>query len=164
MVYSEDVWIRCLKSMNDGDISSEFNSVHCQMFSFPVLIPAFITIIFLVESPFIYSLAPSQVPADQHSKECQSRRTHDQPLDSVKDSVLCIHRKLENTGIMIQVEGSFAKTAYLVAACLVGIRVWGRHPERTVKKLVVGYCLQSQNLSNGKVETGSCLQFPGRPA
>lgn len=34
-----------------------------------------------------------------------------QPLDSVKDSVLCRQSKLANMGIMIQVEVSFVKIA-----------------------------------------------------
>lgn len=57
IVYSEDVWIRCL-NMNGRGISSGFDSVHYQMFNFPVLISAFITVILLLESPFTHSLAP----------------------------------------------------------------------------------------------------------
>lgn len=87
--------------------------LHCHMVSFPGLIPVFITITFLVEGPFIDSLAPKSLLTNT-ARNPRAGGHMIQPLDSVKDSVLCRQRKLANMGIMIQVEVSFVKNCIIL--------------------------------------------------
>lgn len=153
IVYSEDVWIRCL-NMNGRGISSGFDSVHCQMFSFPVLIPAFITVIFLLESPFTHSLAPQSPcwPIQQGLPEQEDTCSNHWIQSKTQ---YCVYiGNLKRQASWFKLKGVFQKLhiwglrKYLSqwSACLARFGSGSEldPPEGILKKLDVVYCLSPQ--------------------
>lgn len=150
IVYSVDVWIRCLNTNGRG-ISSGFDSVHCQMFNFPVLIPAFITVILLLESPFTHFLAPQSPcwPIQQGLPEQEDTCSNHWIRSKTQ---YCVYiGNLKRQASWFKLKGVFSKIAYLGAEeisqsmeclpCKIWIWIWVRPPRRHIKEARCGVLL-----------------------